>query len=87
MAVLLMTNAQWQQRQQQEAEARTRQQELQRLEQQRRMAAAQQEAKSATDPNAPWFYSDPQGNVQVGVGGLGSHSSFETASYYVFCLL
>lgn len=66
MAVLLMTNAQFQQQQQiQDVENRVRQEEIQRLEQQRRIHTLPKEQSTpAIDPNASWFYSDPQGNVQ-----------------------
>lgn len=86
MAVLLVTNAQWQQQQQrqqqQEALNRARrEEELRRLEQQRLMEEEQealrrlqeqqqlqlqqqQESKPIIVPDAPWFYSDPQQNIQ-----------------------
>jgi hypothetical protein len=59
MAVLLLTNAQWQ---------RVREEEFQLAKQQRRQeamrqAAAQQKPRISAD--APWFYSDPQNNIQV----------------------
>ena len=70
MAVLVLTNSQWQQ--QQASRARARQEEMQRLEQQRRMeeeARARSEAQNRVvaniNPDAPWFYSDPQNNIQV----------------------
>jgi hypothetical protein len=64
MAVLLITTTQWQQ--QQEQDARAQQQELQRREQERRL---EEERKMALRnfqviPDAPWFYSDPQNNIQ-----------------------
>lgn len=70
MAQLLLTNVQWQQQQQ----VRAQQEELQRREQQRRLeeeaaararSEAQNRPKAQIDADAPWFYSDPQGNVQV----------------------
>ena len=71
MAVLVLTNSQWQQ--QQASRARARQEEMQRLEQQRRMeeeararSEAQNRAVASINPDAPWFYSDPQNNIQVG---------------------
>lgn len=66
MAVLLMTNLQFQQHQQvQDAENRARQEKIQQLEQQRRLQAIQKKQNSPSiDPKAPWYYSDPQGNVQ-----------------------
>ena len=71
MAVLVMTNAQWQQQQQQEAQARAQQEELRRREEQLRMQQDLQRQRSLSEnpprvnPDAPWFYSDPQGNIQV----------------------
>jgi hypothetical protein len=69
MAVLLLTNAQFQsqrQQQQQEAQARAQQEEMQRRESQLRM---QQRNQNGGHPpivaEAPWFYSDPQSNIQV----------------------
>ena len=85
MAVLLVTNTQWQQqqqqRQQQQQEAlnrRRQEEEIRRREQQQRLieeeqAASealrkqqqqQQEAKFVIVPGAPWYYSDPQQNIQ-----------------------
>jgi len=63
MAVLLMTNAQWQQ--QQQAQARLQQEELRRrrLEEEAR-AQAQSRANAQINPTLPWFYSDPQNNIQ-----------------------
>lgn len=73
MAVLVLTNAQWQQ--QQVARSRSRQEELHRHEQQRRIeeeaaaararSEAQHRAVASIVPDAPWFYSDPQNNIQV----------------------
>ncbi len=64
MAVLLMTNTQWQQ--QQQAQARLQQEELRRrrLEEEAR-ARAQSRASVQINPVLPWFYSDPQNNIQV----------------------
>lgn len=94
MAELLLTNAQWQQ-QQQQAQARAQQEELHRREQQRRMdeeaavARARAEAlnrlAASIVPDAPWFYSDPQQNIQVRIFshfcahpncGMWSHLTF-----------
>jgi hypothetical protein len=72
MANLLLSNAQWQH--QQQAQARAQQEEMQRREQQRRMQEMQEAAARAKpqlpqiNPDAPWFYSDPQKNIQVGIG-------------------
>jgi hypothetical protein len=71
VAVLLVTNVQWQQ--QQEQEARAQQEEMQRREQQRRMEEERKAAAARAQSDfrnfkviadAPWFYSDPQNNIQ-----------------------
>lgn len=71
MAVLLITNSQWSQTQEQEA--RVQQQEMQRREQQRmqeeqRKAVAERAQSEMRNfvviPDAPWYYSDPQKNIQ-----------------------
>jgi hypothetical protein len=71
MAVLLVTNVQWQQ--QQEQEARAEQEEMQRREQQLRMEEERKVAAARAQSDfrnfkviadAPWFYSDPQNNIQ-----------------------
>lgn len=64
MAVLLVTNAQWQQ--QQQAQARQQEEELhrRRLEEEAR-AQAQSRASIQIKADLPWFYSDPQNNIQV----------------------
>ncbi|CAB9498286.1 GYF domain [Seminavis robusta] len=68
MAVLQMTNAQFQQH---EAQVRAQQQEeLRRREEQIRMETIQRQRSMSTEgpprinPDAPWFYSDPQNNIQ-----------------------
>ena len=72
MAVLVMTNSQWQQQQQ---AAQAQQQEMRRRMQQQEEQQKQQQAQRQREesvalsrgglrPNAPWFYSDPQGNIQ-----------------------
>ena len=68
MAILIMNNVQWQQHKQAE-DLQRRQQE----EHRQKMLAAQQEAASRTEAekskpvitDSPWYYADPQGNVQV----------------------
>lgn len=62
MAVLSMTNNQWQ-LQQQQHQARLQQEELQRRRMEEEAAARAQTA--SINPDAPWFYSDPQKNIQV----------------------
>ena len=68
MAILNMTNAQWQLQQQQDALAQRQQEEERRrrdeleLQQQRQAAAAN--AMPPISVDAPWYYSDPQGNIQ-----------------------
>jgi hypothetical protein len=61
--------AQQQQAQRQQAQARAQQEEMQRREQQRRLeeqqaAAARAQQKISMIPGAPWYYSDPQNNIQ-----------------------
>jgi hypothetical protein len=67
MAVLLLTNSQFQQQQQQQAQARVQQEEIQRREQQLRMEEmrSNHNGELRIIPDAPWFYSDPQNNIQV----------------------
>jgi hypothetical protein len=62
MAVLLVTNSQWQQ--QQQAQARQQQEELRRRRQEEE-ARAQAQNRVEIKENLPWFYSDPQNNIQV----------------------
>jgi hypothetical protein len=69
MAVLQMTNVQFQQH---EAQMRAQQDEdLRRREEQMRMETLQRQRSMSTEgpprinPDAPWFYSDPQNNIQV----------------------
>jgi hypothetical protein len=67
MAVLSMTNVQWQQ-QQQQVQARLQQEEVQRRQMEEEAAAreeAQRSVAAPINPEAPWFYSDPQNNIQV----------------------
>lgn len=66
IAVLAMTNSQWQQ---QQLQARMQQEEIER----RRLEEAEKSRVplvTKIDPKAPWFYSDPQNNIQVGVVGV-----------------
>ena len=69
MAILLLSNAQWQQAKAQEEQQRAQQEELQRRQQllQQQMA---QEPLPPVNPNAPWFYTDPNGQVQVSHGPI-----------------
>lgn len=66
MAILNMTNAQWQHQQQQDALLRQQQEEQRRLQElelrQQRQATANNAISIVAD--APWYYSDPQGNIQ-----------------------
>ncbi len=65
VAVLIVNNATWQQHKQAE--------DLQRRQQEQQMLAAQQEAANRIEAekkmpvitDSPWYYADPQGNVQV----------------------
>eukprot|EP00980_Cylindrotheca_fusiformis_P017591 scaffold5517_cov135-Cylindrotheca_fusiformis.AAC.21 len=63
MAVLSMTNAQWQQ---QQVQARLQQEEAQRRSEEAiaREKANRGVASATVNPDAPWFYSDPQNNIQ-----------------------
>ena len=73
MAVLQMTNAQWSQheaqvRAQQEQEDRRRREEqirMENIQRQRSMSSDGGGGPPRINPDAPWFYSDPQGNIQV----------------------
>ena len=73
MAVLLMNNAAWQQqRQAEELELRRAQEEERRMLQAREAARLEEEARKnnakteqITITDSPWYYADPQGNVQV----------------------
>ncbi|KAG7349392.1 GYF domain containing protein [Nitzschia inconspicua] len=63
MAVLLLTNSQWQQQQQaqmQQEEIRRRRQ----MEEEASRAQAQRRLAASINYDAPWFYSDPQNNIQ-----------------------
>lgn len=68
MAVLLMTNAQWQQNQaaraQQEGMRRRIQEQEEQEAQRQRVESAARSRGNGLRPDAPWFYSDPQGNIQ-----------------------
>jgi hypothetical protein len=71
MAVLQMTNSQFQQheaqmRAQQEEELRRREEQM-RLETLQRQRSMSTEGPPRINPDAPWFYSDPQNNIQVRV--------------------
>jgi hypothetical protein len=59
-----MTNSQWQQ--QQQVQARLQQEEMQRRRmEEEAVARAQAQNRALINPDLPWFYSDPQNNVQV----------------------
>eukprot|EP00934_Nitzschia_sp_Nitz4_P002864 Nitzschia sp. Nitz4//scaffold22_size323478//313194//316554//NITZ4_000596-RA/size323478-processed-gene-0.430-mRNA-1//1//CDS//3329543204//2854//frame0 len=62
MAVLLVTNAQWKQ---QQAQVRAHEEEVRRrqMEEEARMKAPNR-PPAQIDPELPWFYSDPQKNIQ-----------------------
>jgi hypothetical protein len=66
MAVLVMTNTQWQE--QQQIQARIQQEELRRRQLEEEAKArlqAQNQLAASIKKDAPWFYSDPQNNIQV----------------------
>lgn len=65
MAVLLLTNAQWAKQEHIARQEEQRRMELQRREEAMRRAAAQKPQVPVISADAPWFYSDPQNNVQV----------------------
>jgi hypothetical protein len=71
MAILLLTNAQWQQQQvqqQQQQHAQLQQEEIRRRRQMQEVASraqAQNRLATSISHDAPWFYSDPQNNIQV----------------------
>jgi len=66
LAVLVMTNAQWQE-QQQQIQVRIQQEELRRRRMEEEAKArlqAQNQLTASIKKDAPWFYSDPQNNIQ-----------------------
>jgi hypothetical protein len=63
MAVLVLTNAQWQQAQMQQQEELRRQRQME--EEAASRAQAQNRLAASINLDAPWFYSDPQNNIQV----------------------
>jgi hypothetical protein len=63
MAVLVLTNAQWQQAQMQQQEELRRQRQIE--EEAASRAQAQNRLAASINLDAPWFYSDPQNNIQV----------------------
>lgn len=66
MAVLVMTNAQWQE--QQQIQARIQQEEIRRRhleEEAKARLQTQNQLAASIKKDAPWFYSDPQNNIQV----------------------
>ena len=73
MAVLQMTNAQWSQheaqvlaqREQEAARRREEQLRMESIQHQRSMSSDGGSGATRINPDAPWFYSDPQGNIQV----------------------
>ena len=89
MAVLLMTNVQWQQQrqQQQQAQARQQQEELHRRRmEEEAMAQRQRSSSIQIHPDLPWFYSDPQKNIQVGVGFVAflQANGFACSLFFLF---
>lgn len=71
MAVLVTTNAQWQQQQAARVQQEEMRRRIQQQEEQQKQAQAQRQreesaamARGGVRPDAPWFYSDPQGNIQ-----------------------
>mmetsp|Transcript_9381 Transcript_9381/g.17885 ORF Transcript_9381/g.17885 Transcript_9381/m.17885 type:complete len:1095 (+) Transcript_9381:153-3437(+) len=70
VAVLVVTNSQWQEQQAARAQQEEMRRRMQRQEEQQKQQAQRQREESAARsrrnfrPDAPWFYSDPQGNIQ-----------------------
>ena len=70
VAVLVVTNSQWQEQQAARAQQDEMRRRMQQLEEQQKQQAQRQREESAARsrrsfrPDAPWFYSDPQGNIQ-----------------------
>jgi hypothetical protein len=65
MAILVMTNTQWQE--QQQIQARIQQEEMRRRhleEEAKARLQTQNQLAASIKENAPWFYSDPQNNIQ-----------------------
>jgi hypothetical protein len=65
MAVLIMTNTQWQE--QQQIQARIQQEEMRRRhleEEAKARLQTQNQLAASIKKDAPWFYSDPQNNIQ-----------------------
>jgi len=87
MAVLILTNSQWQQQQQQQQQqvAQTRQIQEEQLRAKQQAQAVKPKAEADTNSsiiaNAPWFYADPQGNVQGPFGG-GEMRQWLEAGYF-----
>lgn len=93
MAVLVMNNAAWQQQQQAAEDLQRRQQEehqkmlaaRQEAERAEAEARAHEAAKAQEEPvvitDSPWFYADPQGNVQGPFGG-GEMRQWLEAGYF-----
>ena len=66
MAILVITNAQWQE--QQQMQARMQQEEMRRRhleEEAKARLQTQNQLAASIKAGAPWFYSDPQNNIQV----------------------
>jgi len=70
VAVLVVTNSQWQEQQASRAQQEEMRRRIQQQEEQQKQQAQRQREESAARsrrsfrPDAPWFYSDPQGNIQ-----------------------
>jgi hypothetical protein len=71
IAILVMTNSQWQQLQQQDVNERAQEDALREQQQQQQHQMGQQQQQQRMAPreqrlsaDAPWYYSDPQGNIQ-----------------------
>jgi hypothetical protein len=85
MAVLVMTNTQWQE--QQQIQARIQQEELRRRQLEEEAKArlqAQNQLAASIKKDAPWFYSDPQNNIQVCIVSWRMRSRITFS--YICCL-
>ena len=79
MAILVMTNAQWQE--QQQIQARMQQEEMRRRhleEEAKTRLQTQNQLAASIKPDAPWFYSDPQNNIQVSSISMISFEDLKT---------
>jgi hypothetical protein len=65
MAVLIMNNSQWQQHQASEELQRRQQDDHQKMLAAKKAEAEARASETIVITNDPWYYADPQGNIQV----------------------